>query len=283
MTSLAVIAAAGRGTRFLPSTKILPKELLPLFDRPVLQHLVEEIAAVGIPEAIIVTRPGTKAALRSYFGRDPDWDQYLAGLGKSHLLQPLYDLLDSVRLTFVQQDPALPYGSASPLLAVQECLSFPFVYFYGDDVILDREPGQTLRALLALYEREEPSAVVGVSQVSRTQISAVGSVAYEPGTECQAAYFVEKPDPEEAPSALTPIGRQVLSAAILPVLIEMQQELAAGQELQMTAALSALAGTSRVLAPQIEGQWLTTGDPASLLQASQVLAALAAGDRPLRA
>ena len=272
MVSQAVIAAAGRGTRFLPATKVAPKELLPLFDRPVIQHLIEEIAAAGIPEVIIVTRPDTEAALRRYFSPDPDLDRFLATQGKSHLLQTLYDLLRQVRLTFVQQDPELPYGSASPLLAVQDLVSFPFVYFYGDDVILDQEPGHSLRELLALYRREEPAAVVGVSRVSPQEISALGSVAYHAQTDCQAAYLVEKPEPEAAPSMVTPIGRQILSSAIFLVLAEMRNCLAAGQELQMTSALSSLAGTARVLAPEIRGRWLTTGDPLSLLQASLAFA-----------
>lgn len=277
MASLAVVAAAGRGTRFLPATKTIPKELLPLFDRPVIQHLVEEIAAAGIPEAIIVTRHGTGELLRSHFVYSPDWDRYLAAQGKSHLLQSLSELTDRVRLTFVQQSPDLPYGSASALLAVRDRLSFPFVYCYGDDVILDREPGHSLRTLLSLYEREKPAAVVGASRVALSRISALGSVAYRPGCDVQVDYLVEKPDPGTAPSNLTPIGRQILSAAILPVLAAMRRDLEPGQEMQMTAALSTMAGTSRVLAPEIPGRWLTTGDPASLLQASLAFAALAAG------
>lgn len=272
MASLAVIAAAGRGTRFLPATKIVPKELLPLFDRPVIQHLLEEIAAAGIPEAIIVTRRDTEAALRSYFSPDPVWDRYLAAQGRSHLLQTLYDLVGQVRLTFVRQDPELPYGSASPLLAVQDRLRFPLVYCYGDDIILDQEPGRSLCELLSLYEREAPAAVVGTSRVTPGRISALGSVAYRSETGCRAAYLVEKPEPETAPSNLTPIGRQILSPAILPVLVEMRRDLAPGQELLMTAALSTLAGVAPVLAPEILGRWLTTGDPVSLLKASQAFA-----------
>lgn len=274
MVSLAVIAAAGRGTRFLPCTKAMPKALLPLFDRPVIHHLVEELAAAGISEVMIVARPGTEPALRSYFGRDPEWDRYLAGRGQAHLLQPLHDLLDHVRFSFVQQPPGQPYGSGAPVLVVQDRLRVPFVYLYGDDVILERRCGESLRTLLAIYERQKPAAVVAACRVARERISAVGSIAYRPGTECEVAYILEKPDPAQAPSPFTPIGRQVLSPAIVRVLQKQQAGLQPGQELQMTEALSTLAQSQRVLAPQIPGQWVTTGDAWSLLEASQAASRL---------
>jgi UTP--glucose-1-phosphate uridylyltransferase len=247
----------------------MPKELLPLFDRPVIHYLVEELVAVGISEVVIVARPGTEAVLRSYFSRDPEWDRYLAERDHAHLLQPLHDLLEQIRFSFVQQLPDQAYGSGAPVLVVRDRLNAPFVYLYGDDVILERRCGESLRTLLAIYERQKPAAVVGACQVPHERISAVGSIAYRPGTDCEVAYILEKPKPEQAPSQFTPIGRQVLSPAIIQVLEEQQTGLQRGQELQMTGALSTLARSERVLAPQILGQWVTTGDASSLLEASQ--------------
>jgi UTP--glucose-1-phosphate uridylyltransferase len=269
--SLAIIAAAGRGTRFLPCTKTVPKELLPLFDRPVIHHLVEEVAAAEIPEVLIVTRPGNRLALQEYFSRDPELDRYLANGTAASLVQPLYELLDRVRISFVQQPSDLPYGSASPLLAARHRLAVPFVYLYGDDVILEQTPGTSLRSLVSRFERTDAKAVVGAYRVPRHTISQVGSIAYCRGTDCTVEHIIEKPSIEKAPSVTTPIGRQVVSPAILPVLDRMLHTLATGQELQMTDALSALAQQELVLAPLVEGRWLTAGDPQNLLRASQAV------------
>jgi UTP--glucose-1-phosphate uridylyltransferase len=269
--SLAIIAAAGRGTRFLPCTKTIPKELLPLFDRPVIHYLVEEVAAAGIPQVLIVTRPGAGIALQEYFSPDPDWDQHLAPGGNAGRLQPLYELLDRVRISFAQQHKDLPYGSGSPLLAVRDRLTSTFAYLYGDDVILEQPQGQTLRTLISRFEQTGATAVVGACRVPRHTISQVGSIAYCQGTDCQVDHLVEKPRPEEAPSEITPIGRQVYSPAIVPVLDEMRHSLEPGQELQMTDAMSELAQENLVLAPHIKGRWLTTGDPLNLLRASQAV------------
>jgi UTP--glucose-1-phosphate uridylyltransferase len=245
----------------------MPKELLPLFDRPVIHHLLEEVAAVGIPEALIVTRPGTEEALRRYFSADRGWDQYLATQGKTDLLQPLRDLTNQLRISFSTQSPDLPYGTGAPILAVQDRLTSPFVYLYGDDVILERPVGDSLRALVELYESGNAAAVVGAHRVPRQEISQVGSIAYWPDTDWWVCHILEKPAPESAPSLFTPIGRQVLSPCIVPVLVKLQECLPPGRELWMTDALSSLAGSERVLAPHIRGRWLTTGDPLNLLKA----------------
>lgn len=266
--ALAIVAAAGRGTRFLPCTKTLPKELLPLYDRPIIHHIVAEIAAAGIPRVLIVVRPGTAEALRRYFSRDPDWDDYLAAVSKSGLLKPLYALLDRVSISFASQPPELPYGTGAPLLAVRDWLASPFVYFYGDDVILEDQPGATLRALLEQYETSAVDAVVGAVQVPRDEIAHLGSIAYRPGPGHRVERIVEKPDPAQAPSDVTPIGRMVLSPAIVPVLEAQRQGLRPGQELWLTDALSTLAASGHVLAPPIAGRWLTTGDPANWLRAA---------------
>ncbi len=268
----AIVAAAGRGTRFLPCTKIVPKELLPLYDRPVIQHLLEEIDAAGIERVTIVARPGTAEALRDYFQRDPDWDDFLAEHDKSHLLQPLYDLLDRLTISYAVQPPDGPYGTGAPLLAVQGQLAGPFVYLYGDDVIAEEPRGDTLRALLRLFETEGADAVVGACRVPRDEIAHLGSIAYRPGAGDRVEGIVEKPEPDEAPSDVTPIGRMVLSPAIVPILEAQAESLAAGQELWMTDALSTLARAGRVLAPLIPGRWLTTGDPRHWLEAAAAMA-----------
>jgi UTP--glucose-1-phosphate uridylyltransferase len=270
--SQAVIAAAGRGTRFLPCTKTTPKELLPLWDRPVIQHLVEEIAAAGIPEVIVVTRPGTDAALRSYFSHSEDWDSYLAVTGKTHLLAPLYKLLDGLRLSFVSQPPDLPYGNGAPILAARPLLTGPFAYLYGDDIVLEPQKGASLRALIELFEERACAAVVGAFPVAREAVSAVGSIAYHPKAQHKVDYIVEKPDPDEAPSLLTPIGRQVLATSIIQVLEDQAAHIRPGQELWMTDALSTLARGNMVLAPRILGEWMTTGDPVNLMKASLAFA-----------
>jgi UTP--glucose-1-phosphate uridylyltransferase len=265
---LAVVAAAGRGTRFLPWSKTLPKELLPLHDRPVIHHLVEEIAAAGIPHVVIVTRPETRDLLRRYFSRDSDWDNYLENQRKSHLLHSLYELMDRVKVSYQSQQPDLPYGNGSPLLAVRDRLTTPTVYLYGDDVILEDNPGDSLHALLRLYQAKEPLAVAGAARVPRENISQLGSIAYRSASNNLVDYIVEKPEAGEAPSDYTPIGRLVLSPAIVPILEELCDELDPGSELWMTDALSALAGAGPVLAPPVKGQWLTTGDPVNLLRTS---------------
>jgi len=265
--SQAIIAAAGRGTRFLPCTKVTPKELLPLYDRPVIHHLLDEIAAAGLSEVVIVARPDTVEPLQRYFSRDPEWDRFLADHGKQHLLEPLYTLLDRLRISVVPQPPGLPYGSGTPLLAVWDRLTAPFVYLYADDVILDSVPGHSLRVLLEVFKAGGIAACVGACSVPRERIPQVGSIAYRPGADWQVDHIVEKPRPGEAPSEYTPIGRMVLTPAVLPILEQKRRGLKPGRELWMTEAVSTLAALDRVLAPPVQGRWLTTGDPENLLRA----------------
>lgn len=266
---MAIIAAAGRGTRFLPATKTTPKELLPLYDRPVIQHLVEEVAAAGIPEVVIVTRLGTAQALEAYFSRDADWDEYLAQSGKSHWLQPLYGLLDRIKISFALQPPGLPYGNGTPILATREMIQGPFLYMYGDDIIMERHAGDTVKSLVQRFQEEECAAVVAAIRVPKEKIPFLGSIAYDQRSPDAVEYIVEKPSLAEAPSVYTPIGRMVLSPQIISVLERHVGDVGYGKELWMTDAISALAQEATVLAPEISGRWLTTGDPASLLQASQ--------------
>jgi UTP--glucose-1-phosphate uridylyltransferase len=153
----------------------------------------------------------------------------------------------------------------------------PTVYFYGDDLILEDNPGDTLRALLRLYEAERSLAVVGAARVPRATISQVGSIAYRSHSDCLVDYIVEKPEAEEAPSDYTPVGRLVLSPAIVPALEQLRDELDPGQELWMTDALSALARTGPVHAPPVRGRWLTTGDPINLLRTSLAFSQAAGG------
>jgi len=270
----AVIAAAGRGTRFLPITKAYPKELLPVGDKPIIQHLVEEILNAGIEEICIVYRYGN-LTIRRYFEADPDLNYYLQANGKRDRLKNFKHLEKKAQnWHFLPQPPQAPYGTGTPVLIAKDFIGDdPFVYFYGDDLILEKESGHFLRHLIKVFEQHQAAAVFGAQAVPWAEIERYGSVRY-----CQQSKIPNQIETVEegfgkdkAPSNFVQFGRFVVSPKVFAFLET--QPLSKTNELFFTDTMKAMAQENIVIAePLKEGQWLTTGDPQRWLETNQEFA-----------
>lgn len=262
----AVIAVAGYGTRLLPATKAVPKEMLPVVDRPCIQHLVEEAAKSGITDVILVTRPGSEA-IDQHFAPSPALEAHLIEQGKDELLETVRAVSALANVTSVIQGADLPYGNGSPILAAKDHLTpgEGFVYMFGDDLVLSEVPA--VKQLIDAYDAHNPSAVVAVQEVPDDMLSAYGIVAPKPGSDpMEMDSIIEKPSKEEAPSNLAQFGRFALSYKTVEILE--QTAVGKGNELWLTDAIDRLCAEGRVLVQKVDGTWYTTGDHYQLLVAN---------------
>jgi len=165
----AIIAAAGYGTRFLPATKVQPKEMLPLLEKPIIQYLVEELVASGIKEIIIVTRAG-QHALEDHFDSSPALESMLEENGKDDYLKTIRQIPRLANFVYLRQTKDYPYGNGTPLLVAAPLLSKneAFAYLFGDDIVKSKVPAT--KQLMAVWQKYQPAAVLGVQQVPSSEI-----------------------------------------------------------------------------------------------------------------
>ncbi len=260
----AVFPAAGFGTRFLPATKAMPKEMMPVVDKPLIQYAVEEAADAGIEQMIIITGRN-KRAIEDHFDRVPELEAELLAKGK----QDLYDALHSatpngVNFIFIRQSEQLGLGHA--VLCAQAVVGDePFAVILADDLI-DAQPGVT-RQLVQAYE-EYGSSVLAVQDVPRAETSRYGIVATEPlaGTYERVTGMVEKPTPSEAPSTLAVVGRYVLRPEIFDELLTTER--GSGGEIQLTDAIARRIRHGEVIAHRFTGVRFDCGNKDGFLRAN---------------
>ncbi len=261
----AVIAAAGYGTRFLPATKTIPKEMLPLIDKPIIQVLVEELVASGIKDIIIVTRRG-QHAMEDHFDSNFELEYMLKENGKKERLEMTKEPSQLANFIFVRQGRDLPYGNGTPLLCSRELVGKgePFIYAFGDDLVKAEKP--CTQQLIDFYEKNPgAAAVIAVQKVPQPEVNRYGIVRIKKGTSNQLAEIVEKPALAKAPSRLASFGRYILDDQVIKLLAE--KKLGQGGELWLVDALQRLAKKKKVLVVPIEGEWMTTGDPFRFIKA----------------
>jgi UTP--glucose-1-phosphate uridylyltransferase len=260
----AVIAVAGYGTRFIPATKVQPKEMLPIVDKPVVQYLVEEAVDSGITDIILVTRAGSQA-LEDHFDSSLELEIHLEGQEKWEELEKIRRIPDLANFVYVRQTKNLPYGNGTPLLCAKSLIhpGEAVVYMFGDDVVKADVP--CAKQLIDVYKKYQPAAVVAVQEVPIQEISRYGAAKLKPNTDRnELEHIVEKPAPAEAPSNLAQLGRFVLSYKTIEVLEEITVQ--EGNELWLTDAIDRLAAADSVIVHPIEGKWFTTGDPLRFLK-----------------
>ncbi|MGI5840679.1 MAG: UTP--glucose-1-phosphate uridylyltransferase [Patescibacteria group bacterium] len=270
----AIIAAAGRGTRFLPVVKAYPKELIPLLSKPNIQLLIEEAIGAGITDIMIVQRQG-ETAIERYFTPDVKLEKYLSETNKTPYLDSLKRIWSQAKIHFTFQSSDLPYGNASPLLASREFIGQEsFVYMFGDDLTVEPTPGQYLKELINTYDKYQPAVLLGGQYVPWEEINRYGSMKFIEDKKYpqRVTAVLEKMEPNQAPSNFAQGGRFVVSGAkIFPVLDK--QRLSRDNELWFADANNTLAQTDVVMAQEIkDGTWLTTGDPLRWLKANIALA-----------
>ena len=262
----AVFPAAGLGTRFLPATKAMPKEMLPLVDKPIIQYGVEEAVASGCDQIIIITGRG-KQAIEDHFDVSYELEKMLEERGKTDLLQIVRQISDLIHIAYVRQKEALGLGHA--VLTARELVGDePFAVLLADDVIDAEVP--CLKQMMEVFNKMQCS-VLATQVVEGPGISAYGVLEAKPvpgsnGKLYEVMSLVEKPRPEEAPSNLAVIGRYILTPTVFETLSDIKA--GAGGELQLTDGLKQLLKKEKIYGHVFEGKRHDTGDKLGFLKAT---------------
>lgn len=258
----AVLPVAGLGTRFLPVTKAVPKEMLPLVDEPCIAYAIAEAAAAGMDRIVLVTARG-KGAMEDYFDRNPELERHLEETGKADLLQRVREVGRDVQVVSVRQRQALGLGHAV-LTARAAVGDQPFAVLLADDVVDAERP-----AVGQLVDAWQPGqAVVALMEVPREETRKYGVCAgtWRAPDLMDVREMVEKPEPAVAPSNHAIVGRYVLPPEIFPILERTPR--GRGGEIQLTDGLAALAAQGRVLGKVFEGRRFDTGNVLGWLEAT---------------
>lgn len=259
----AVIPAAGLGTRVLPSSKAMPKEMLPIVDKPAIQYIVEEAVAAGIEDILIITNRG-KEIIEDHFDRSPELEERLLYAGKKDVYEDMVRIAHMANITYLRQKETKGLGHAvycARFFAGNE----PFAVLYGDDVIISDI--SATKQLCEAYDKYG-LPVVGIKQVERDQIGKYCSLAVEPitGNAYKVTDMIEKPKPEEVLSLFSILGRCVLTPDIFDILA--QTPPGAGGEIQLTDAMRVTAKSSGMTGVDYIGTRYDMGNKLGILQAT---------------
>ena len=263
----AIITDAGFASRYLPITKTIPKGMIPIGAKPVMQLCVEECAAAGIEEIIIVATPNSKAKeiYDDYFHNPADNVRaLLEKQGKMERFAPVEEILHFPKITVIEQDTSLPYGNGSPIVSAKDYVKDEeaFVVLYSDDLILGKGDVATL---IGEYEKHpEAKAIITAQEMPEEVWHKYGMIALkENGT---LSHIVEKPKtPDLSPSNLTSYGRYLLTPEIFDYLLP--QNTGLDNELWTVDAITKLAERGDVIVARSQGKWITTGDPKNYFMA----------------
>ncbi|MEW9052619.1 MAG: UTP--glucose-1-phosphate uridylyltransferase GalU [Neobacillus sp.] len=257
----AIIPAAGLGTRFLPATKAMPKEMLPIVDKPTIQYIVEEAIESGIEDIIIVTGKG-KRAIEDHFDHSFELEQNLLDKGKYELLEEVQKSSKMVDIHYIRQKE--PRGLGHAIWCARKFIgNEPFAILLGDDIVRAEKP--CLKQLIEQYERYNAS-ILGVQSVPYEEVERYGIVN---GSQISnrlysVADLIEKPKQEEAPSNLAIMGRYILNPRIFEILSNQQP--GAGGEIQLTDAISRLNDFEAVYAYNFQGVRYDVGEKFGFIQ-----------------
>ncbi|WOF15358.1 UTP--glucose-1-phosphate uridylyltransferase GalU [Methanoplanus sp. FWC-SCC4] len=251
----AVIPVAGLGTRFLPATKSMPKEMLPLLDRPVIQYVIEEAVSSGIEDLILVTGRG-KRAIEDYFDDSPELEMHLEKHGKTRELEIVRDISSLIDIHYIRQKEPLGLGDAI-LRAEKHIGNEAFAVLLGDDIITNSRP--CTAQLIDVYNRYRCS-VIAVEEVPYEKISSYGIICGRKvdGSLYHLEDIVEKPDPKDAPSNLGAIGRYVFTPEIFDCI--KKAGTGVGGEIQLTDGIRLLKDIQTVYGYSFSGRRYDTGD-----------------------
>ena len=260
----AVIPAAGLGTRFLPATKVQPKEMLPIVDKPTLQYIIEECVASGIEDILIITGRNKKS-IEDHFDKSVELEMELEKAGKEEMLEMVRDISDMVNIHFIRQKE--PRGLGHAILCAKSFVgNEPFAVLLGDDIVYnDQKP--CLKQLIDCYG-EYNTSVLGVQTVAPENVNKYGIVS---GIQIEDRVYkvkdlVEKPSIEEAPSNVAILGRYIITPKIFEILENTAP--GKGNEIQLTDALLKLIEEEAMYAYDFEGRRYDVGDKLGFLEAT---------------
>jgi UTP--glucose-1-phosphate uridylyltransferase len=260
----AIVPIAGKGTRFLPATKEIAKEIIPIINVPMIHYIVEEAVAAGIEQVVFVTASG-KFSVEDYFDRNLELEQFLERNKKLKELELVKRIGTMVEVTSVRQKEQLGLGHAV-LCAKDVVGDEPFAVLLGDDIVRSRKPA--IKQLMEVSEAHAGAAVIGVMEVPRSETGRYGIVKGEIVNEStlRMTGMVEKPKPEDAPTNLATPGRYILPAEIFSILQTIPR--GAGNEYQLTDAINLLCKKREVFAYRFEGERFDTGNVHGYLEAT---------------
>jgi len=257
----AVIAVAGAGTRFLPATKSMPKEMLPIVDKPIIHLVVEELVAAGITDIIFVTN-ADKKSLEDHFDHNRILEHSLEKAGKVKYKDEISKIADMCNYVFIRQKG--PYGNGTPVLSAANIVgNTPFIYVWGDDLVKSKI--SFTAQMIKEYENDK-HLMIGVQKVPLEEVDKYGIVKLRENS-MEIIDIIEKPSINEAPSQLADFGRMILDRDIIDIL--KNTPLGKGDELWIVDAIRIYIKKGGVfIAKEVEGgEWLTTGDPLNYLKA----------------
>lgn len=262
----AVIPVAGLGTRFLPATKALAKEMLPIVDIPTIQYIVQEAVDSGIEEIMLITS-SHKHAIENHFDRSYELEKRLEESNKHEEVKMLVDIANMAKVTYTRQKE--PKGLGHAILCAKSFVGDePFAILLGDDVVVNKQGKPALRQLIEAYD-EIDASIIGVQTVAKENVCKYGIVTPKgksKGRLVEMIDMVEKPSVEEAPSCLAGLGRYVLTPSIFDLLET--QEKGAGNEIQLTDAIKRLMPKEKVYAYDFEGERYDVGDKFGFVKAT---------------
>lgn len=251
----AIIPVAGFGTRFLPATKVQPKEMLPLVDKPIVEFLVEEAVEAGITDILFITHP-TRSNVDEHFSHDKNLENFLRKRGKNNLAKKIEHLHEQANFMFIHQDE--PLGNGDAILRGKAFVgNEPFAAFYADDVIISQKES-ALKQLINVYNKYHAS-VMGLIEVDKRETGNYGVIDGHKINE--RTYIVnsvvEKPTPKQAPSNLASVGRFILTPDIFDYIEKMKPK---NGEVYLSESISAAAKEGKVYGHKIDGIWHDCGN-----------------------
>ncbi|MBQ2638760.1 NTP transferase domain-containing protein [Candidatus Saccharibacteria bacterium] len=256
----AIITDAGFASRYLPITKTVPKAMLPLGNKPIMQLVVEECAEAGIEEIIIVATPEGKSVYEDYFNNAcTKIKKQLHSQNKDDRYAEISKVLDLPKIVVIEQDPAYPYGNGSPIASAKKFINDDeaFVVAYSDDVVYG---SSDMKTLIESYEKHPDAKAIIISQeMPREVLNKYGIIKMADEEKMTLDNIVEKPAIEDAPSNLTSYGRYLLTPEVFEHLDPKNTGL--DNELWTVDAITKMAKTGNVYVEKTKGTWMTTGDP----------------------
>lgn len=259
-----IIPVAGFGTRFLPATKAMPKEMLPIIDKPVIQYIVEEAVASGIEDIILVTGV-SKRAIEDHFDYNYELQNWLKKTGKDDLREEIKNIADMANFIYVRQKG--PYGNGTPVLNAKKIIGDePFAVIWGDDLFVN--PGKPrLKQLIDVYEKYQDPVLtaININDEETKKYGVIDGIEVEKNI-IQIKKIVEKPGPDKAPSRIGTIGAYILTPDIFEILEK--TEIGQGGELWLVDAIFNLSQKRPLYACLVEGKYYDTGSKLGWLKAN---------------
>lgn len=267
MPTKAIITDAGFASRFLPITKTIPKAMLPLGNRPIMQFVVDECVEAGITEIIIVATPEGKPIYEDYFNNAVNHiRKQLISQGKIDRYTPIQKILDYPKITVIEQDQSYPYGNGSPIASARKFIrdDEAFIVAYSDDVVFGTSDIKTLKE--SFERHQDAQAIVIAQEMPKEVLNKYGIICMQDEVKMTLHDIVEKPKIEDAPSNLTSYGRYLLTPDVFQYLDPKNTGL--DGELWTVDAITKMVDDGNVYVEKTQGCWMTTGDPKNYSLAS---------------